>query len=596
MADLIVLQGGKAVAHPLAEGENVIGRHPACTIQLDSNTVSRRHAQIIRQGHVYQIEDLGSGNGTFVNGKQISGKTELNHDDRIKLGPILLRFQSQGSSVLAQADKPSVPRPQSLADTNAEIEVEDDAGMDVGITATMVNGPMGGFGVLEVQPEVKLKAVLEITRSLAGSVDVKGMCPKILDTLFSIFPQADRGCILLKDEASGKLISRAMKHRRQEEDSSVKLSRTILNKVLGEKTGILSADAANDAQFSASESISNLSIRSMMCVPMLDLDGQPMGVINIDTQNPVSQFRNEDLDLLMAVAGQAALAYESASLLVSFMEKKKQDGEMEIARNVQRALLPSTLPKAPGYEFYASYDSAQAVGGDYYDAGVLSNNKIFLSFGDVAGKGVPGALIMARISSCVQNTMQFVNEVGPAVEAINKHMCAAAVEGRFVTYVLTIIDVKTHVMTLVNAGHMSPIIRRPDGSLFEFDDETVGVPIGVVDGYPYDVLTFKLEPGDLAVLFTDGVSEAMSPNDDLYTMERLREFIKNGPLKADELGKALLADVRLHANGRPQNDDITIMTFGRNPGSADSADSVDSVDSVDSAPSEPAKIDDFILS
>ena len=91
------------------------------------------------------------------------------------------------------------------------------------------------------------------------------------------------------------------------------------------------------------------------------------------------------------------------------------------------------------------------------------------------------------------------------------------------------------------------------------------MPIGVVDGYPFDVLNFKLEPGDLAVLFTDGVSEAMAPNDDLYTLEHLREFILKGPKKADELGKVLLADVRRHANGRPQNDDITIMTFGRNP-------------------------------
>lgn len=569
MAMLIVLQGGKAVTHPIGEGETVLGRHPACTIQLDSNTVSRRHAQVTKANGQYFIEDLGSGNGTFVNGKQITGKTQLVHDDRIKLGPILLRFQSEGSAVLSPpAPKPAIPRPQAVAETNHEIDFLDEADDAATITGTLVGGggAAGGaqFGMLEVQPEAKLKAVIEISRSLAGVVDVKAICPKILETLFDIFPQADRGCILLKEE-DGKLVPRAMKHRRSDEDATVKLSRTILNKVLNEKTGILSADAANDAAFSASESISSLSIRSMMCVPLLSHEGEPMGAINLDTQNPISQFREEDLDLLMAVAGQAALSYESARLLVSYMEKKKQDGEMEIARNVQRALLPSSLPTSPGYEFYASYDSAQAVGGDYYDAGMLPGNKIFLSFGDVAGKGVPGALIMSRMSSCVQNTMQFVHEVGPAVEAINHHMCANAVEGRFVTYVLTIIDLNTHEMTLVNAGHMSPIIRRADGSLFEFGEETVGVPIGVVDGYPFDVLSFKLEPSDLVVLFTDGVSEAMNPNGDLYTLERLRDFIKNGPKKADELGKALLADVRRHANGRPQNDDITIMTFGRNP-------------------------------
>ncbi|MFM9966516.1 MAG: SpoIIE family protein phosphatase [Planctomycetaceae bacterium] len=566
MAMLVVLQGGKAVSHNIGEGETVLGRHPACTIQLDSNTVSRRHAQVTKVNGEYFVEDLGSGNGTFVNGKQIAGKAQLVHDDRIKLGPILLRFQSEGSALLQPLPKPVMPRPQALSETKHEVDFVDEEEDAATITGTLVGigGGGGPFGMLEVRPEAKLKAVIDITRSLAGIVDMKAICPKILDTLFDIFPQADRGCILLKED-DGKLVPRAMKHRRTDEDATVKLSKTILNKVLNDKTGILSADAANDAAFSASESISSLAIRSMMCVPLLSHAGEPMGAINVDTQNPISQFGEEDLDLLMAVAGQAALSYESAQLLVSFMEKKKQDGEMEIARNVQRALLPSELPKAPGYEFYASYDAAQAVGGDYYDAGMLPGNKIFLSFGDVAGKGVPGALIMSRMSSCCQNTMQFVHEVGPAVEAINHHMCANAVEGRFVTYVLAIIDLTTHAMTLTNAGHMSPIIRRANGTLFEFPDETVGVPIGVVDGYPFDVLEFQLELGDLAVLFTDGVSEAMAPNDELYTLERLREFILKGPKKADELGKALLADVRRHANGRPQNDDITIMTFGRNP-------------------------------
>ena len=568
MANLIVLQAGKAVSYPILAGETVLGRLPACTIQLDSNTVSRRHAQVTKVNSEYFVEDLGSGNGTFVNGKQIAGRTQLAHDDRIKLGPILLRFQSDGSAVVPPPPSSvRLPRPPVPPDDNREVDFVDEADDAAMITGTLVGvggGGGGQFGMLEVRPEAKLKAVINISRSLAGVVDVMAICPKILDTLFEIFPQADRGCILLKDE-SGKLVSRAMKHRRADEDATVKLSRAIINKVLTDKTGILSADAANDEIFTGSESIAGLQIRSMMCVPLLSHDGEPLGAINIDTQNPISQFSEEDLDLLMAVAGQAALSYEGAQLLVSYMEKKKQDGEMEIARNVQHALLPSELPKAEGYEFYASYDSAQAVGGDYYDAGMLPGNKIFLSFGDVAGKGVPGALIMSRMSSCCQSTMQFVHEVAPAVEAINHHMCANAVEGRFVTYVLTIIDLTTHAMTIVNAGHMSPIIRRADGSLFEFPDETVGVPIGVVDGYPFDVLDFQLEPGDLAVLFTDGVSEAMAPNDDLYTLERLREFILKGPKKADELGKALLADVRRHANGRPQNDDITIMTFGRNP-------------------------------
>jgi serine phosphatase RsbU (regulator of sigma subunit) len=238
---------------------------------------------------------------------------------------------------------------------------------------------------------------------------------------------------------------------------------------------------------------------------------------------------------------------------------------LDIARSVQQALLPTDLPTAAGYEFYASYDSAQAVGGDYYDCFELPDGKICLSFGDVAGKGVPGALIMSRMSSCVQSTIRHVQEVVEAMNAINDHMCDSAVEGRFVTYILCIVDTQNHQVTLSNAGHMSPIIRRANGTVEQFDEELVGPPIGVMDGYPYEAETRNLEPGDMVVITTDGVDEAMNPDGELYGGDRLLDFVKQGPAKADELGRTLLADVRRHANGRPQNDDITIMTFGRNP-------------------------------
>lgn len=552
MAQLVLLQGGEATPFPLSGDRIVLGRLPECDIQLQSNMVSRQHAELIRDGDTFTFKDLGSGNGSFLNGKRVEGATPLRHNDRLKLGPILLRFEGEESG-----DRGGLG---ARIDDMFNVDLEAD---DAGSTIMGAVENHSGFGMLDVQPEAKLKAVIEISRSLAGTIDTEKLLPKILDTLFKIFPHADRGCILLKDD-KGNMRPAAQKHRRDDEDATVKLSRTIVNRVLETKEGVLSADAASDTQFEASESISNLSIRSMMCVPLLNLAGEPVGIINIDTQNPLNQFKKEDLDLLLAIAGQAALSYESARLLASFLEKQKQDSEMKIARSVQQALLPEKLPQVDGYQFYASYDSAQAVGGDYYDCFELPDDKICLSFGDVAGKGVPGALIMSRMSSCVQNTVQFVHEVGPAVEAINNHMCANAVEGRFVTYVLVIIDLKTHEMTLVNAGHMSPLIRRVDGEVDEFDEDTIGIPIGVMEDYPYEIVSRKIEPGETVVLITDGVDEAMDPNGELYTKERVRGFVSAHDPDAEALGRDLLEDVRKHANGRPQNDDITIMTFGRN--------------------------------
>jgi phosphoserine phosphatase RsbU/P len=359
------------------------------------------------------------------------------------------------------------------------------------------------------------------------------------------------------------MIPRAIKHRRGDTDESVKISRTILQQVLEKKQAILSADAASDSRFRASESISSLTIRSMMCVPLLSLADEPIGVINIDTQNPLAQFKADDLDLLVAVAGQAAMSLESARLLASHVDKQKQDAEMAIARTVQQALLPDRMPLVAGYEFFAFYEAAQAVGGDYYDLIELPGGRIALAFGDVAGKGVPASLVMSRLSSAVRNIVEYVPDPAEAVVRINNHMCAKAVEGRFVTFVLVILDPAQHTMSVVNAGHMSPLIRHASGAVVDYDENSVGVPLGVVDDFPYQAVGRALDPGDCVVIYTDGVSEAMNAASELYTIERLRELVANSSGRPAELGPAIREDVKAHAAGRPQNDDITLMVFGR---------------------------------
>ncbi len=556
MARIVLLKDGQSFPYELKSFPARMGRHPDCNVQVDSNMVSRFHAQLVQLDGKIMLEDLASGNGSSVNGKPLEKHQPhaLHHNDRIKLGPIKFRFEDEDED-------------SSAIGMIAGLDLSD------GATSTIMGSASArGFGVFEVRPEDKLRGILKINQSLAGLIEVASIAPKILDTLFEVFPQADRGTILMREDrgpkaqkegAQRRFVPAAQKRRLEGDDESVRLSRTILDRVLNDKTGILSADAANDSRFSASESISSLTIHSMMCVPLLNIEGDPFGIINLDTQNPMKRFTDEDLELLLAVANQAAHSYENARLMQSYIDKQKQDKEMKIASGVQRALLPETLPNVEGYRFYASYDAAQAVGGDYFDCFMIGERKVCVSFGDVAGKGVPGALIMSRIASVVQNTMSFTDDVTLAIQRINSHMCHNMVEGRFVTYILGVIDLDTNRITIANAGHMSPLIRRANGEVDEIDDSTIGIPIGIMDGYPYEVVERDIAAGEMFVLITDGVDEAMDPNGDLYTKERVREFVRNGSPDPEELGRALLSDVRRHANGRDQNDDITIMTFGR---------------------------------
>lgn len=546
----IVVLLNEETSFELTKFPAVLGRSPDCDVQVDNAQVSRRHAQIVEQSGQYFIECLGASNRTAVNGKLLELKERsgvpLQHNDRIKLGPVRLRFESEGS----------VPEP--LAATSEGFELIDNSSATI-----MGSSAARGFGVFEVRPEEKLRGILKINQSLAGQVELAEIAPRILDVLFDIFPQADRGSIQVRFPGSERLVPVAQKRRAEGDDESVRLSRTILMKVINEKLGILSADAANDDRFTGSESISNLKLHSMMCVPLLDLAGNAFGVINLDTQNPMKRFTDEDLELLMAVASQAANAYENVRLLKSHLEKQKQDEEMKIARSVQKALLPEVLPEVAGWYFYASYDAAQAVGGDYYDCFMIGDHKICVSFGDVAGKGVPGALIMSRVSSVVQNTMSFTDDVALAISRINRHMCHNMVAGRFVTYTLAVVDLQTNRISMVNAGHYPPLVRRSDGTVEEFAGGQIGIPIGIMDEYEYDVVERQIEPGDLFLLRTDGVDEAMAPDGSLYSSEKVLEFVTKGAANSAQLGRDLLADVRRHANGRPQNDDIAIMTFGR---------------------------------
>ena len=559
MPRLVLLQGETPDPRKIAGDEIVVGRHPDVDVQIESNMVSRRHARLFKDGdeqNPWRVEDLGSGNGTFVNGKRLAGAIHLQTGDRLKFGPVLARFE----------DESAAPKPLPNIDSAIAFALTDDTNESATVTGSTSAG--SGYGLLDVRPQEKLKAVIGIARDLAAAAasdDVADLLPQVLQTLFNIFPGADRGVILLRkggDLAAG-FYPAAQKQRQEGDDSTVKMSRTILRKVVEEKAGYLSADASSDSAFDASESISSLAIRSMMSVPMLSLDGDVTGVIHLDTQNPITQFKKEDLDLLQAVAGQAAMSYESHRLLIAALQKRKQDSEMQIAKRVQETLLPDELPKHDGYSFFASYDAAQAVGGDYYDAFTLEDGKIALAFGDVAGKGVPGALLMGRMSACVQSVLANVHEAGAAFEQINSHMCRNMAEGRFVTFVLVLLDPETGRIDVVNGGHMSPLFRGADGAFFEFPDDTVGVPVGIVDGYPFETVSRTMQPGETALIITDGVDEAMNPSGALFTKERVKQFLMDGPKDAAELGRALLKEVRTHAAGREQNDDITIMTFGR---------------------------------
>jgi serine phosphatase RsbU (regulator of sigma subunit) len=311
------------------------------------------------------------------------------------------------------------------------------------------------------------------------------------------------------------------------------------------------------------QSIADFSIRSMICAPMISTGGEPLGVIQIDTLNQKSRFTDEDLEVLAGVASHAAVAIDNAKMHEQMIEQRAMERDLELARRMQRALLPAQPPQVPGYYFFDYYQSARQVGGDYYDYVALPGGRFAVIVGDVAGKGVSAALLMARLSSDVRFLLASEPDPAVAVQKINTGFANADWQDKFVTMIVTIVNPETHEMLLVNAGHMAPLLRRRGGRVEELGEEAAGLPLGVSDECPYALLRHQLEPGDFVTIFTDGFSEAMNADRELYGLERLSKQVSSPAVRMEDLGQYILDDVRQFVGGFAQSDDMCLACFGR---------------------------------
>ena len=247
------------------------------------------------------------------------------------------------------------------------------------------------------------------------------------------------------------------------------------------------------------------------------------------------------------------------------LARERLTRDLEFARQVQRDLLPLRLPEVPGYEFFAYYESAFEVGGDYYDFIPLPRQRVAVMLGDVAGKGVAAALLMAKLSADARFCI--LTEPGPAaaITKLNSLMNRSGTSNRFVTLAVAILDHRSHTVTLVNAGHPSPLIYRRATRTVEdaTSNELTGLPIGVLDGLEYASCEVSLEPGDCILAFTDGVIEAVNRNDIQLQTKGVYAALQGGAYSPQALGERVVEVVKQFAVGCNQHDDIALVGFGR---------------------------------
>lgn len=551
MASLQVIKGpapGQSIQ--LAGEKTVLGRDPTCQVVIGGTAVSRTHAHILKVEELYYLEDLKSRNGTLLNDEPVAARTLLKDSDRIKICDFVCVFHDSLK-----------PLPELFR--TEEFDTDDDTGPSSEVEAAISH--LSSHVALEAQPAEKLKALLEITEDLSKTLELEPLLPKIVDSLFYLFRQADRGFIILRDPATQKLMPKVVKARRPHDEEQARFSRRIVNQCLESVQALLSDDAVSDSRFALSQSIADFRIRSVMCAPLWSQDGKAFGVIQLDSQDRNKKFTEDDLHLLVGVASQASIALENAKLHQEILARERLKRDVELARQVQRSFLPSRCPHVSGYEFYAHYESAMEVGGDYYDFIPLPGGRLAVMLGDVAGKGVAAALLMAKISSDARFCMLTESDPGVAVTRLNDQLHKAGLTDRFITLAAAVLDPAEHRVTLVNAGHPSPLVYRAGAGRMEevVSREATGLPIGVAPDYAYPSCAVEVGPRDSLILFSDGITDAMDREDKPLQGEGFKAAVQIGACSPAALGRRVVQAVHQHAAGRSQHDDITLVSFGR---------------------------------
>ncbi len=550
----------------LDRDEMQIGRHPDCDIVVDAGAVSRFHAKLIRKGSDWSVEDLGSRNGTFVNGQLLTRPHVLAEGDRIRISEVELQFHLDEVPEFAR----SATNQMTFDGANFGIQMVEDSDTQV-VSSSKIEFRSSDQGLkMTATPEAKLAALIAINRNLTGAIALDEVLPKVLGSLFEVFPSADRGFVVM-ETPDGALMPRWVKTRSKVDDSeTLRISRTIIRKTMDSGETILSLDAMDDSRFDSSESIADFSIRSMMCAPLHDGDGKAIGALQIDSTQGRGQFRDEDIDLLTGVAAQASVVINNARLHEQSLRQREVETDLKLATEVQQAFLPSNAPQVPTYRLESYYQAANHIGGDYFDYIALSDGRVGVVVADVVGHGVAAAMYMAKLAAETKFCLASEPDLARAIERLNDLMSGLHVE-RFVTYLLVVVDPHADTISIVNAGHMAPIIRSAtDGSISEPGEEESGLPIAIDEGMEYAVTTYPFCKGDLAVMYTDGINEAMDINDEEWGTEPLRDVIREtlvaagGKESAAEVVKSkIIESVFEHIGEAVQFDDMCMVIIER---------------------------------
>ncbi len=535
---------GKNVTVPLDRDRISLGRSSANELSYpDDAGLSRQHLALTRSEGEWFVEDLGSKNGTLVNGKRIEKKIRFILGDRISAGHLTIEF----ADTAAAADNTVVfvDHGESFSNTSTTVVANLDA-----VLGPQVEDPNKTY-VMQGSPQ--MRALIRAGRELAGHRPLAELFQVIMDLSVEAVC-AGRG-VLMTLERGGVLEVRA--HR----GDGFKISNTVRDRVLNEKASLLVRDAQLDQALREHMSIVEQKVRSMIAVP-LQTNDRVIGLIYVDSPHLIREFSREDLNLLTVMANVAAIRIEHARLNEIEEAERAMAKDMEQAALIQKALLPSESPNIAGLDIAGKTTACRTVGGDYFDYLKFPDGRVGVLVGDVAGKGMPASLLMSSLQARVQVLFEEADDLARKITRLNKAICRNCPDNRFITFFMTVVNAPTGELVYTNAGHNPPLLVRATGGFDKLGGG--GVILGILPSANYKETLAQMEHGDVLVMFSDGVTEAANPTDEDFGEERLGHLVESMRHRpASEIVEAIEAAVCEFTQGAPAADDITVVVVRR---------------------------------
>ncbi|MBV9768266.1 MAG: SpoIIE family protein phosphatase [Bryobacterales bacterium] len=537
---LIHTPDGKTRPLALDRDRFTLGRSSANELCYPEDAgLSRQHLVLEKNGDTWMVRDLGSKNGTFVNGVRIVSPTPLGKNDRLTAGHIAMDFGE--NSLPPAAEEKTVVFVEGVTPTTS-------------VSTTVATNLKGVLSQeKEIEGGLQMRALIRAGRELAGNMPLSELFRLIMNLSVEAVG-ATRG-VLMTLEGQDLVVQAAL-------GEGFRISNAVRDRVIREKTSLLVRDARLDEAFADRMSIMQQQIRSMLAVP-LQTDDRVIGLIYLDSPHFIHEFSKEDLSLLTVMANVAAIRIEHTRLAEVEQAERLHAKELDQAAEIQRSLLPVKEPSVAGVDL-AGYNAAcHTVGGDYYDFLPYPDGRVGLLVGDVAGKGMPAALLMSSLQARVQVLFDDPSDLAALVTRLNRIISSNCPSNRFITFFIGILDPKTGELTYVNAGHNPPLVAHADGAVEKL--EGTGLILGILPIATYEQGICRLEPGDAVLLFSDGVTEAVRPDaDEEFGEDRLARVLAG---LRNQSAHSIIAEINQTVDdftcGAPPADDITLVVAKR---------------------------------